>query len=169
MTDDKPTVYLAGPIMFADDGGHGWRDEIVDDYPDEIEWINPLNEVDGSADELTILPDEWAENYDTGEDEEVVTDSEIVEDDKRLIEEESDAIFVGYYDRMLTWGTPQEQIFGYDNDTPAFTWHKYLDWGDECSPWLRHHSEFHSTDRDEVVEAILEWYDGGEESEEDDE
>lgn len=151
MNDNKPTVYLAGPIMFADDGGHGWRDRIMNDYPNEFNWLNPLDEKDGSSEDLTILPAEVAADYTPRPGEEVVTDEEVVKDDKRLIREESDAIFVGYPDKTVTWGTPQEQIYCYQFDKPTFAWHKNLDWIDDCSPWLRFHSEYHSQDRDNVV------------------
>lgn len=42
MTDDRPAVYLAGPVNHARHGGEPWRAAIEHSYSDRFDFKNPL-------------------------------------------------------------------------------------------------------------------------------
>lgn len=141
---EKPKVYLAGPIQHADDGGHGWRDDVIE-ATDEFEWLNPLDKHDGGEAFATIMPERFAENYEPADDELVITDREIVEADKELIDT-ADAILIGFDEKVPAWGTPMEQAYVWDeardkSSIPVVVYHGPLP-DDELSPWLRYHSDY---------------------------
>lgn len=157
---DKPIVYLAGPIHYADDGGHTWRNKVINEYPDLFTWINPLDFFDGGEDKATILPEEVAENYDSEEDETVITDEELVEVDKQFVEW-ADAVMIGYAESVPSWGTPQEQLEAHGEHgpkKPVVLWYGDLDEFNDLSPWLRYHDTFRSPNIEECIqhlEAVL--------------
>lgn len=161
--NDPPKVYLAGPILWAEEGGHGWRDRVIDAYPDAFEWVNPLDIFDGSEDEATLLPKDYVEYYDEDDDENVITDEELVEADKEEVFD-CDGMLVGLMDTVHTWGTPQEQVLkwqqGRSNGVPGgpapppvVVWHNDLDELD-LSPWMRYHSTFRSPDMHDCVDRL---------------
>lgn len=161
----RRNVYMAGPIMHADDGGHGWRDELVEKYSSLFNWVNPLDFFDASEDSATLLPDEIADDYDPDPDESTITDTEIVVGDKIAVAE-SDAMLIGFPEVVGSWGTPQEQIYAWEHRShdyaqpkkPIVVWHGDLDWERDCSPWLRYHATYHSASLEDCVhhlEAVL--------------
>lgn len=142
--DDRPNVYLAGPIQHADDGGHGWRDRVIDDHR-SLQYLNPLDFFDGGEDKATILPEDVAEDYETEKGEFLITDEDLVEKDKRMVNE-ADALLIGFPEKVPAWGTPMEQGYAWENGMPTkpiAVWH-----GDipnvELSPWIRYHATFAS-------------------------
>lgn len=159
---DAPVIYLAGPILFAENGGRGWRDRVTEDWPDQFGYINPLDVFDGSEDVATVLPKDELEEYDADPDEATISDEELVETDKALVRE-ADALLIGFPERCASWGTPQEQAevwgsnaFGDVQPTkPVATYH-----GDQAmedlSPWLRYHSTFLSADLGECMNYLSE-------------
>lgn len=157
MSEDRPSVYLAGPIQHSDDGGHGWRNDVIRTYPERFDWVNPLDEFDGGEDTATILPEAEAEEYDATPDEEVITDTEVVETDKALVQD-VDALLIGFPKKVPAWGTPMEQNEVWESDAfggatptkPVTVWHGFTPWQD-LSPWLRYHSTHHSAAMGECV------------------
>lgn len=155
---NTPTVYLAGPIHHATDGGHRWRNMVTDRYGDRFNWINPLDDYDGNT--VTVLPEEMAETYEPDADEQVVTDADVVETDKRHVAE-SDAMLIGFREKVPTWGTPMENALAYRTDAvgntapnmPVATWHGMLS-VEELSPWLRYHSTYRSGSLEDVIRYL---------------
>lgn len=60
MITDKPTIYLAGPIQHVADSGHGWRDDLIAEYSDRFDFLNPLDKYD--ADEIENEAVRWLES-----------------------------------------------------------------------------------------------------------
>lgn len=157
--DDRPKVYLAGPIQHSPDGGHGWRDTVIDDHRN-FQYLNPLDFFDGGEDMATILPEAQVEDYEPEEGEFIITDEELVEKDKRMVHE-ADALLIGFPEKVPAWGTPFEQaeVWGsnaFENVTPTkpvAVWHGELD-ELELSPWLRYHDTFRSQVLAECVEHL---------------
>jgi len=158
--DDRPKVYLAGPIQHADDGGHGWRDKVIDDYR-TCQYLNPLDFFDGGEDKATILPEEEAEDYEAENGEFVITDEELVEKDKRMVHE-ADGLIIGFPEKVPSWGTPQEQSESWTHPTnpaeaepkkPIVVWHGHIP-AEELSPWIRYHATFYSRSLTECMEYL---------------
>lgn len=143
--DDRPKVYLAGPIQHADDGGHGWRDKVIDDHR-SLQYLNPLDFFDGGEDKATILPEAVAEDYETDKGEFLITDEELVHKDKNMVNE-ADALLIGFPEKVSAWGTPMEQIYAWQGEIspskPIAVWHGEIP-SQELSPWMRYHSTFSS-------------------------
>lgn len=158
-TQNKPKVYLAGPIQHADDGGHGWRDRVINNHQN-FQYLNPLDFFDGGEDKATILPEDVAEDYETDKEEFVITDEELVEKDKRMVHE-ADALLIGFPEKVPAWGTPMEQAEVWNtNDSggaypskPVVVWHGEID-EVNLSPWIRYHDTFRSNSLAECVEYI---------------
>lgn len=160
---NRPTVYLAGPIQHAHDGGHGWRDTVINEYPNLFDWVNPLDEFDGGEDTATILPEDAADDYEPVEGEELITDKQVVQTDKKLVQQ-ADALLIGFHDKVPAWGTPFEQAIAsgsvdhLHNGKPVAVWHANIP-TEELSPWLRYHATFYSqrmVENVEYLEATLE-------------
>jgi len=131
MANDR-SVYLAGPIQHAPDGGHAWRDMAVRTYPD-FEWINPLDKYDGHANAVVVH--NGTPPSDADSDAELVSVTELVESDKELIRG-SDAVLVGW-DDVPSAGTPMEVLYAYELNIPVVCLYD----GDGISPWMEYHSE----------------------------
>lgn len=131
---DTTTFYLAGPVMHADDGGHGWRDqikaEIKDESFDTVEALDPLDKYSVEANDVEIV-----EPPSSGDKE--VTCAEIVQADKQMIDD-SDVVFVGYQ-MVKQVGTPMEVIYAYQKDMPIGVWLRDDTGETDLSPWYRHH------------------------------
>lgn len=138
---DDPSVYLAGPVMSPDDGGHGWRSHLEAEYG-HINWLNPLAKYDGNATDVV-----WGIDPDTttvSDGQEFVHVDEIVETDKAMIDD-ADAVLVGWQ-RCPSVGTPMEILYAYQQGLPIVVWHDpdtaaagAPDTG-ELSPWLTYHA-----------------------------
>jgi hypothetical protein len=149
MTDYEPTVYLAGPVQHADDGGHGWRDDIEAQYGDQFDFLNPLDKYDTPSTEVAWLqPDEVPEDYDDGM--EVLEPRDIVGSDKEMIDA-SDAILIGLQDHVPMYGTPREHEYAHQTDTEVVVWHAE---GLELSPWTISDADFLSHNLDECMDHI---------------
>lgn len=149
----QPTVYLAGPILHTDDGGRSWREKFIDHYGDRLSYFNPLDVFDGSEYDATIRPRKHLQGYEPEADEVVISDEELVETDKALVEA-ADALLIGYNEPTPSWGTPMEQAHVWNGNPsmrlqgggpwkPVAVWHGRMDWR-ELSPWLRYHATFYS-------------------------
>jgi hypothetical protein len=129
--DPQPRVYLAGAV-----GDHpdpvGWREDVIDQFGDRIEFQNPLGKYDCDLDELTILPGvQEGDPTTTG-----VVD--IVDDDKELLRN-SDAVFVGYERAHGSVGTPMEVLFAYERDKPVALCIQDDTMHHEIPAWYRYH------------------------------
>lgn len=128
-----PTVYLAGPIQHAADGGKGWRDRVQEVYDDGIEWLDPLAKYDATVDAVIVHNGDPPEDVPEGSD--LVSVQELVEADKDLIWE-ADAVLVGW-DDVPSAGTPMEVLFAYQHRKPVAIWYE----GDNISPWMEYHAD----------------------------
>ncbi len=141
----EPSVYLAGPVMYPDDGGHGWRDYVKDEWADSAEWVDPLDKYDTSATEVEI-----------SDDPDGISPGTIVEEDKAMIDG-CDAVLVGW-SRVPSVGTPMEVMYSFDRDIPVAVWYEPEGsrkpiTGKNLSPWL----EFHAGLISESFTDCLNW------------
>jgi len=135
---EKPTVYLAGPVQHADDGGEGWR-TAIEDTVTNINWRNPLAKYNVPADGINIIS-EKTDAPDT------VTPADIVNADKELLRD-SEAVLVGYSD-VKQVGTPMEVMFAYEQSIPCVIWLRNATDRASRSPWYLYHADIISDRRD---------------------
>lgn len=152
-TELKPKVYLCGPVKNDYSGGQVWRREVMRQYPDMFEWVNPLDYFDGENSGATIVfSQEEADRHHDGM--ETYFPSDIVPTDKQLIRE-SDAVLVGYLEEVVSPGTWQEELYAHQLGKPIALWH-----GGSRYAWSYHHSHLQSESLDECVDYLqkqLEW------------
>jgi hypothetical protein len=146
--EEKNTIYLSGPIRKADDNGRTWREELIDDYSDEFDFINPLDRY--NPDEHEILNDPIHLSDDS--EKEQILPSEYVMSDKMGIQQ-SEFMFVGLPE-IIARGTCMECLFSHFQDTPFFVW--TMDKQEE-SGWLFRHAEVMYDDRDAIMEYIKDY------------
>jgi nucleoside 2-deoxyribosyltransferase len=130
---EQPTVYMAGPIQHAADKGKGWRARVRENF-DGIEWLDPMDKYDPTKAEKQLRR-EW-------------TDEQIVEEDKRLIDD-CDALLI-HYEKVPSWGTPREQEYAVERDIPVFV----QTTEDDPSPWLTVDAEVVASTFAETVGAL---------------
>jgi hypothetical protein len=140
-------VYLSGPIRCVDDNGVGWRQSLIDDYP-EITFNSPLDNF--SPETHDILNDPIQLDEDSGKKQ--ILPSEYVLEDKIMINE-SEAVFVGLPNAVAR-GTMMETMYAYMRDIPFFVW--IID-GQEESGWIYDHAEYMSESRADVVNELRQW------------
>jgi len=129
---ERPTIYLAGPVMSMADGGAGWREDLSERFGDAYEFKNPLAKYNIPVDDIEIV-----DGASHGGDE-AVSVSEIVETDKHLLAE-SDAVLVGY-SAVRSIGTPMEVMWAHEREMPVALWLRdNTDYAD-LSPWYRYHA-----------------------------
>jgi len=131
---NRPTVYLAGPVMSMDDGGAGWREDVEAYCGEALETRNPLSKYNIPVDDIEIAADA-SHGGDA-----VVSVSEIVENDKHLLAE-SDAVLVGY-SQVHSIGTPMEVMWAYEREMPIVVWSRDDTPPGEMSPWYRYHADY---------------------------
>lgn len=149
MSEYVPTVYLAGPVQHAEDGGHGWRRDIQERYGGQFEFLNPLDKYDTPSDEVEWLqPDETPADY--PDDIEVLEPRDIVSSDKAMIDA-ADVVLIGLKEAVPMYGTPREHEYAQDTDTDVVVWH-----GEdmELSPWTISDTAFLSPSLSECMEHI---------------
>ena len=130
------TIYLAGPIQHAEDGGYGWRDRVKSEFDTHaVEWSDPLDKYDGPAEGVIIHNGNPPE--DAPPDADLVSIETLVETDKRMVDN-ADAVLVGW-DDVPSAGTPMEVLHAHNQLTPVVIWYQ----GDAgLSPWMEYHSTF---------------------------
>jgi len=138
---EKPTVYLAGPVQHADDGGEGWR-TAIEDTVTNINWRNPLAKYNVPADGINIIS-EKTDAPDT------VTPADIVNADKELLRD-SEAVLVGYSD-VKQVGTPMEVMFAYEQSIPIVIWLRNATDRASLSPWYQYHADLITDRRDAAI------------------
>lgn len=145
---DKPTLYMAGAVANKDDNGAGWRDQLKENI-DDIEWKDPLDKYD--ADEISIMLGGGSDGVDFEEEggETTVTDAEIVEGDKEMIDE-SDALLVYWEQGVAKAGTPMEVIYAYERDMPVAVVFDGL----KPSPWVYYHADGLFPDFDRALDHL---------------
>jgi len=151
---DRPTIYLAGPVMSMDDGGAGWREDVEAYCGDAFETRNPLSKYNLPVDDLQVV-DDASHGGDA-----VVSVSEIVETDKHLLAE-SDAVLVGY-SKVHSIGTPMEVMWAYERDMPIVLWSRDFTPRSQLSPWYRYHVDHVVSDLPIALQAIKDELEGGE-------
>lgn len=144
---DADGIYLSGPIRCVDDNGVGWREQLIEDYP-EITFNSPLDNYSPETHNILNDPANFEENSEKRQ----VMPSEYVLEDKIMINE-SDAIFVGL-PQSIARGTMMESMYGYLMDKPLFVW--VID-DQEESGWIFEHAEFMSNNRDQVISELKRW------------
>lgn len=128
----KPTIYLAGPVMNLDDGGAGWREDVIENYDDQFQFNNPLGKYNVPAESLTVV------DGTSGDSDHTVGVDEIVTGDKELLRD-SDAVLVGY-EAVRSIGTPMEVMWAFERDYPVAIWIRDSTPIDELSPWFQYHA-----------------------------
>lgn len=146
------SVYQAGSVHHATDGGHGWRDDLRDRFPN-IVWVNPLDKYDGNANDVLIQRQHSPDGLVVPEGAEVVSSAEIVENDKEFVDE-SDAVLVGWSPSVPACGTPMEVLYAWETDTPVVAWIREDVSFTEVSPWLDYHADYMTTTAENAVEYI---------------
>lgn len=144
MSDDRPTIYLAGPVGAEPDGGAGWRNAISKEFADRIETKDPLAKYNVRLEDLEVVP--GTSNPDR---EDTVGVDEIVESDKAMIDG-SDAVLVGY-SRVHSIGTPMEVMYAQEREIPVAVWIRDETPVEHLSPWYQYHASAITTD----VEAAI--------------
>lgn len=139
------TIYLSGPIRKATDNGKQWREELIEDYSDSYDFINPLDDYDPEHQE--ILND--AIDFDEEAEKEQILPQEYIFTDKMNILE-SDYVFVGLPE-VISRGTCMECFFSHTEDIPFFVWTMNRQ---EESGWINYHAEFVGNERDVVMDEI---------------
>lgn len=148
--DDWPiqkdnTVYLSGPVRLVDDDGREWRENVIDDFGNEFDFINPLDTFDPETHDILSDP----KNFNEDSEKEQILPSEYVLEDKLGIME-SQFVFLGLPE-VIARGSMMEVMFAYRNDIPFFVW--TMD-GQTESGWLFNHAEYMDDDRDAVIDAM---------------
>jgi len=143
--EQENSIYLSGPIRKADDNGRDWREELIDDYSDQFDFINPLDRYNPDEHEILNDPIHISEDSDKTQ----ILPSEYVLSDKMGIKQ-AEFLFVGLPE-IIARGTCMECQFASENDTPIFVW--TMD-GQEESGWLFRHAEVMYDDRDTLMEYI---------------
>lgn len=135
MADDeeRATIYLAGPVAAYSDGGAAWRDHVKAKFGDEFDFRDPLSKYNVPAEDLEVV-----EGRSSAHDDTTVGVSEIVERDKRMIDE-SDGVLVGYT-AVRSVGTPMEVMFAREREMPVAIWLRDDTDEEALSPWYRYHS-----------------------------
>jgi nucleoside 2-deoxyribosyltransferase len=146
------SVYMAGSVHHADDGGHGWRDAVERQHPNLV-WVNPLDKYDGHANDVVIQRAHGPRGVAVGPGVELVSSAEIVESDKEMVEQ-ADAVLVGWSPSIPACGTPMEVLFAWENDVPVVAWIREDVGFESVSPWLDYHSDYMTKEVDDAVEYI---------------
>lgn len=148
--DDRPTVYLAGPVAHADAAGEPWRRRVMSTFDDRFDFENPLDKYNVPADNLTIVPGHASR---TAQENGRVGVADIVEGDKTKLLA-SDAVLVGY-DPVRSVGTPMEVMWAYMHHYPVALWIRdgHADM-DALSPWYRYHVDAVSASAEDALAAI---------------
>lgn len=146
------SVYQAGSVHHAEDGGHGWRDGLRERFP-QLVWVNPLDKYDGNANDVVIQRENSPRGLAVGPDMEVVASAEIVENDKEFVDE-CDAVLVGWSPSVPACGTPMEVLYAWQQDTPVVVWLREDVSFTEVSPWLDYHAEYMTTTAENAVKYI---------------
>ena len=161
MNNDKPTVYLAGPIKNATNGGVGWREQIKQEYEDKFDFNDPTEDI--------IVPNEDIDLVDgKTNDEDEVSLQHVVLNDKGLLMT-SDAVFVGYSD-VQSVGTPMEVHKAYQLGLPVVMWNREptgswlqrqykrlkmkLIGTDEISLWYKHHTNIITKNKNDAIQKL---------------
>jgi hypothetical protein len=161
MKQNKPTVYLAGPIRNAKNGGEKWREEIKQEYGDEFDFNDPTENINVPAEDIQVV-----DRFPVGENE--VSLFEIVEEDMSMLRE-SDGVFVGHAN-VKSVGTPMEVQWAFEHVIPIVIWNReptgswlVRKWKrlkakvfgvEDMSLWYRHRANHISNDKDDAIERL---------------
>lgn len=158
--ENKPKVYLAGPIDNTDDPSE-YREQVKEyDLGEEVEWIDPLDDIDGTAVDTGVFPPEEAgylaasmKRKNAGDEVEIVYDDELTETDYGSIDECDAIIVCGWDVEVPARGTASELEYNSNNgDVPVFMWGQssYL----ELSPFIRMNVGVYSPNLDVIMESV---------------
>lgn len=150
----KPRVYMAGPIRNVPvEDAHGKREDLQADFPD-IDWQNPLDNVDLSTGNITVVRKHGSDGDVAGE---TITSEQVIEDDKELLES-SDAVLAWFPPEVRSVGTSMEVIHAYEHDIPVVVWYDAAYNGTTRAPpiWLDGHADALSSHRETAVERLRE-------------
>lgn len=132
------SIYLAGPIQHVSDYGKGWREWLKNNH-DEFEWVDPMDKYDTTDD----VGQEW-------------TNSDVVEDDLRMIDE-SDGL-LAHWDTVPTAGTPMEIFYARRTAGGPVVIQTTLH-EDDISPWVEYHADAIVETFEEAVDEFEEMFD----------
>lgn len=143
---DKPVVYLSGPIRKADDDGEEWRNGIIEEYEDEFFFNNPLDNYHPDTHDILSNP----LHYDEESDKEQILPVEYVTEDKIDINQ-ADYIFLGLPD-VIARGSCMEVMYGSLIGKDVFVWK--IDNQTE-SGWIYEHAESMNSNRETVIQDMI--------------
>jgi len=142
---EKNSIYLCGPIRKVEDDGRGWRNNLIEEYSNEFNFVNPLDRYDPEDQEVLNDPSDFSNNSEK----EQILPSEYVMSDKLAIQQ-CEFVFVGLPD-VVARGSCMESMYAYMKGIPFFLW--TIDEQKE-SGWMFEHAEVVHSDRDEVMEML---------------
>lgn len=147
------TIYLSGPIENDPDGCAKWRNDIKFQWKDEVEFHDPVERIDGSKDDVKIVPNKSAyyrAMRDDNDYNEIIKDSEIVNVDKQQIRH-SNGMLVKHKD-VISRGTDMEIMYANERDIPIALWSN--EGKDDLSIWLRYHVDHVAVTVSECMEYL---------------
>lgn len=144
-------IYLAGPIQHDPNDGKTWRNAVKQDWPLE-DWEDPLDNYDFTMDQYIHSSAAEDVHYED-DDVEIVTNGDIVEEDKQAIDD-CDSILVGWRTDVSTCGTPMEILYGWQNDKHIVVWNRGDEPAEGLSPWLQYHADQIVQNREVAIDLI---------------
>lgn len=156
-------IYLAGPMMYSDDQ-HEWRDEIIDEYSDTADFVDPTEHLDATYDDVTWRQP-WQAAGDLPAEQEVVRPKDITDTDKRLIGK-SDAMLINLTETTTievrgeertvpvpSYGTNREhEYMACQLGRPVAVW--YSEELDKVPVWAMSDTELLSPNLDDCIEFL---------------
>lgn len=152
------SVYLAGPVDRVDDPDK-FRDELTETDLD-VEWDNPLDKYDGTAEETVILPADREGTKEAtrmrsvlGDDMEVVWDKDLCEADYESVDKADAIVVAGWSTEVVSRGTIAELQYNRCNDdVPVVMWGKsaYV----SLSPFTRNLIDHYTRHKQEAIESL---------------
>lgn len=132
MSDETTSIYLAGPVRDAPDGGKEWRERLQERFGDEYELVNPLSKYNTAVEDLRIVDGTADPNSDG-----VVGVDDIVREDLEMIDG-CDGVLVGYINVGRMVGTPMEVMYARRvKELPVAVWMRDDTDFRDTSPWFR--------------------------------
>jgi len=140
--DNKPRVYLSGPVEDTPDEGAEWRD-MVKEFSDDFDWVDPTIPFKGT----TILPADRG-----GLDKGNMTDEDLIRMQLDMMAQ-CDAVLVGWRLECHTSGTPMEMVYAKNMGLPVVTHTQNIL---DTPKWTRGHSDYVGTDIKECLDYLKE-------------
>jgi hypothetical protein len=143
---EEDMVYLSGPIRKAEEDGREWRNGVIEEYGDRLNFNNPLDMYDPGTHNILCDPKYFDEDSEKTQ----VLPSEYVTEDKLNILN-SEYLLVGLPD-IVARGTLMECMYAYGHGIPIFIW--TIDEQKE-SGWIFEHAAYIGSNLDVVMKRLM--------------